>query len=223
MAEPTAHGFDLVIFDCDGVLINSEEIASQVCAEAVVELGMTMTAHDYASRYAGMPVAEAWLRVEQDSGAPLPTGFREKVDAEVRRRFELELAPIDGMVDVLRSSPHPRCVASSTRLPLLEKNLSQTGLIDFFAPGVFSVTQVKRGKPAPDVFLYAASQMGADPSRCIVVEDSIAGVTAAFRAGMQVIGFMGGGHSTPSLRASLEQAGAGQIAATAADLRRILK
>ena len=221
MAEPP--GFDLVIFDCDGVLINSEEIASQVCAEAVVELGMTMTAHDYASRYAGMPVAQAWLRVESDSGGVLPKGFREKVDAEVRRRFDLKLAPIGGMVEVLESSPHPRCVASSTRLPLLRRNLSQTGLIGFFEPGVFSVTQVKRGKPAPDVFLYAASQMGADPARCIVVEDSIAGVTAAFRAGMQVIGFMGGGHATPSLRVALERAGAGRVAATASGLLDMLK
>ena len=85
-------GFDLVIFDCDGVLINSEEIASHVCAVAVAELGMTLTAHDYASRYAGMPVTEAWRRVEVDCGAPLPPDFRERVDTEVRRRFDLELA-----------------------------------------------------------------------------------------------------------------------------------
>lgn len=215
-------GFDLVIFDCDGVLINSEEIASHVCAEAVAELGLIMTPYDYASRYAGMPVAEAWRRVEADSGRPLPEGFRDRVDTEIRRRFDIELAAIDGMADVLRESPHPRCVASSTRLPLLQKNLTKTGLIDFFAPGVFSVTQVKRGKPAPDVFLYAASQMGADPSRCIVVEDSVAGVTAGRRAGMEVIGFMGGGHSSPSIKASLEQAGARRIAANAGVLRSFL-
>ena len=126
------------------------------------------------------------------------------------------------MPDVLRGSPHPRCVASSTGLPLLRQNLDRTGLLPFFDPGVFSVTQVKRGKPAPDVFLYAASQMGADPSRCIVVEDSLAGVTAARRAGMDVIGFMGGGHSSPALRATLMQAGARRIAASAAELAPLL-
>ncbi|MDH7795922.1 MULTISPECIES: HAD-IA family hydrolase [unclassified Beijerinckia] len=215
-------GFDLVIFDCDGVLINSEEIASHVCADAVAELGLIMTPYDYASRYAGMPVAEAWRRVEADSGRPLPEGFREKVDTEIHRRFDIELAAIDGMAEVLRASSYPRCVASSTRLSLLQKNLAKTGLIQFFERGVFSVSQVKRGKPAPDVFLFAASQMGADPARCVVIEDSVAGVTAGRRAGMDVIGFMGGGHSSPAIKASLEQAGARRIAANAAMLKPLL-
>ncbi len=199
---------DLVIFDCDGVLINSEEIASAVCVEALAELGLRLTLQQYASRYSGRPVADAWRLVEADHGKPLPTGFREKVDTEVLRRFSLSLEPIDGVVDMLKGLRLPRCVASSTTLPLLKGNLAQVGLAGFFDPSVFSVSQVKRGKPAPDVFLFAASQMGADPHRCLVIEDSAAGVTAARRAGMRAIGFSGGGHTAPDHAEKLTAQGA---------------
>lgn len=199
---------ELVIFDCDGVLINSEELASEVCVLAVAELGLHLTPQQYADRYAGNPVAEIWKRVAEDIGAPLPDGFRERVDQQVRKRFETELAQIEGVADVLGGLRHPRCVASSTQLPLLKANLARAGLISFFDPHVFSGSQVKRGKPAPDVFLYAASQMGADPRHCLVIEDSLTGVTAARRAGMNVVGFTGGGHISTGLDKRLQAAGA---------------
>lgn len=199
---------ELVIFDCDGVLINSEELASEICIEAVKEVGLDLTMHEYADRYAGNPVAEIWRMVERDAGRSLPEGFQGRVDEMVFRRFSTELAPIHGVTEVLEASRHTRCVASSTQLPRLRENLGKVGLIDYFDPHIFSGSQVKRGKPAPDVFLYAASQMGADPEHCLVIEDSLTGVTAARRAGMQVIGFCGGGHASPGLEQRLRDAGA---------------
>lgn len=209
---------DLVIFDCDGVLINSEELASAVCAEALAELGMQLTLQQYAARYSGRPVADAWWQVEADYKQPLPEGFREKVDAEVLRRFSLHLEPLDGVHEVLSNMALPRCVASSTSLHHLTSNLAQVGLGRYFEPSIFSVSQVKRGKPAPDVFLYAASQMGADPHRCLVIEDSQAGITAARRAGMRVIGFSGGGHTAPDHAERLTAAGAMRVVRTMSEL-----
>jgi len=193
------------------VLINSEELASETCVEAVRELGLHLTPHQYADRYAGHPVNEIWRRVEEDSGRALPEGFRERVDLAVRSRFETELQAIAGVADLLSELNHPRCVASSSHLNLLQANLARTGLIDHFDPHIFSGSQVKRGKPAPDVFLYAASQMGADPYRCLVIEDSMAGVTAARRAGMHAIGFAGGGHASEVLHERLLAAGAREV------------
>lgn len=217
-----AGGFDLVIFDCDGVLINSEEIASGVCVEALAELGMNLTLQQYAARYSGRPVADAWRQVEADHGKPLPEGFREKVDTEVLRRFSLHLEPMEGVVDVLAAMRQPRCVASSTTLDLLKANLVQVGLSPFFDPSIFSVSQVRRGKPAPDVFLFAASQMGADPHRCLVIEDSAAGVAAARRAGMQAIGFSGGGHAAPDHAEKLAAQGASQVITAMRELAPLL-
>ncbi|MDP4595211.1 MAG: HAD family phosphatase [Beijerinckiaceae bacterium] len=209
---------DLVVFDCDGVLINSEELASEICVAAVRELGLHLTPHQYADRYAGHPVAEIWRRVEEDCGKPLPAGFRETVDTDVRRRFETELVAITGVAELLAQLVHPRCVASSSHITLLRANLGRVGLIDYFDPHVFSGSQVKRGKPAPDVFLYAASQMGADPARCLVIEDSMAGVTAARRAGMKAIGFAGGGHASEVLHERLLEAGAVDVFKTMQDI-----
>jgi HAD superfamily hydrolase (TIGR01509 family) len=202
---------DLVIFDCDGVLLNTEEIASAVCVEALADLGMHLTLHQYAARYSGRPVADAWRQVESDLGKPLPEGFRERVDAKVLQRFSEALEPIDGVVDLLSAMRGPRCVASSTTLDLLRQNLARARIVDHFAPSIFSVSQVKRGKPAPDVFLFAASQMGADPHRCLVIEDSAAGVAAGKRAGMHVIGFSGGGHATDDHAERLTGQGAGRV------------
>lgn len=209
--DMTTSTSDLIIFDCDGVLINSEEIASGICIEAVATLGLHLTMQEYADRYAGNPVAEIWRMVERDCGKPLPTDFAAMVDKMVSERFNQQLAPIEGVLPLLEKLHRPRCVASSTQLPRLKENLGNTGLLEHFDPHVFSGSQVKRGKPAPDVFLYAASQMGADPHRCLVIEDSLTGVTAARRAGMKVVGFAGGGHVSESLPQRLLDAGVADV------------
>jgi HAD superfamily hydrolase (TIGR01509 family) len=218
-ADMTLPHFDLVIFDCDGVLINSEELASEICIEAVKEVGLNLTMHEYADRYAGNPVAEIWRMVERDAGRSLPEGFQGRVDEMVFRRFSTDLAVIEGVVELLEAARHPKCVASSTQLPRLRQNLGKVGLLDHFDPHIFSGSQVKRGKPAPDVFLYAASQMGADPAHCLVIEDSLTGVTAARRAGMNVIGFCGGGHASPGLEKRLRDAGAIDVVRSMHDIR----
>ncbi len=186
----------LVIFDCDGVLIDSEIVAARLEAEAVTELGLPMTAETICARFAGVTTRQVWQTLEQELGRPLPPGFFEAHLAHVRDVFSRDLEAIPGARAAVEALTRPYCVASSTQLPSLITNLGTAGLVDLFAGNIFSASQVKRAKPAPDVFMFAASQMGADPADCLVIEDSVAGVTAARRAGMKVVGFTGGSHVT---------------------------
>lgn len=187
----------LVIFDCDGVLIDSEIVAARAEAEAITELGLPMTAETICARFAGTTTREVWQTLERELGRPLPPGFFETHLAHVRDVFSRDLEAIPGARAAIEALDLPYCVASSTQLPSLITNLGTTGLVDLFDGHVFSASQVRRPKPAPDVFMFAASQMGADPADCLVVEDSVAGVTAATRAGMKVVGFTGGSHVGP--------------------------
>lgn len=201
----------LLIFDCDGVLIDSEIVAARLEAEAITALGLPKTTEEICRRFAGTTTREVWSTLERELGRPLPPGFLEAHMAEVRAVFARELEPIAGVRDLLGGLDAPFCVASSTQLPALVTNLGTAGLADLVDGRVFSASQVKRPKPAPDVFLYAASQMGADPADCLVVEDSVAGVTAARRAGMAVVGFLGGSHVGEGHEARLRAAGVGTI------------
>lgn len=201
----------LVIFDCDGVLIDSEIVAARLEAEAATELGLPITAQEICARFAGTTTREVWATLERELGRPLPPGFFEAHLAHVREVFGRELEAIPGARAAVERLRLPYCVASSTQLPALITNLGTTGLADLFDGHVYSASQVKRAKPAPDVFLFAASQMGVDPAECVVIEDSVAGVTAAGRAGMPVIGFTGGSHVTPGLGERLLAAGAREL------------
>lgn len=205
------HDSMLVIFDCDGVLIDSEIVAARLEAEAITALGLPMTAETICSRFAGTTTKEVWQTLERELGRPLPPGFFESHLAHVREVFSRELEAIPGARVALEALDRPYCVASSTRLPALVDNLATCGLVDLLDGRVFSASQVKRAKPAPDVFMFAASQMGADPADCLVIEDSVAGVTAARRAGMRVVGFTGGSHVTPGHAERLVAAGATAI------------
>ena len=211
----------LIIFDCDGVLIDSEIVAARLEAEAITELGLPTTAEEICRRFAGTTTREVWATLERELGRPLPDGFFEAHLAHVRDVFSRELEPIAGAraaVEAVAASGTPFCVASSTLLPSLITNLGTAGLVDLFDGHVYSASQVKRAKPAPDVFLFAASQMGADPDDCVVVEDSVAGVTAARRAGMPVVGFVGGSHVTAGHDGRLKAAGARAIFSDMRDL-----
>ena len=214
---------DLVIFDCDGVLIDSEAIANQVCVEHMETLGRSMTMQVFATRYSGSPIGDIWRRVEADHNVIITSEARSAVDTEIHRRFETGLKAVEGVADMLDCLAARRCVASSTGLEKLRRNLARVELLTKFDPGVFSASQVARGKPAPDVFLYAASQMGADPSRCLVVEDSIAGVSAARRAGMMTIGFAGAGHVDEAHPERLIAVGASDIATSMPHLTTLLQ
>lgn len=201
----------LVIFDCDGVLIDSELIYCAVDAERMTGLGHPTSAADIARRFTGVPHRQAWEVLSAEIGFEQPAGWIDDILAECGRRFASDLKPIVGAGETLRQLRQAGvevCVASSSGLPHLRANLAQVGLLGEVEPHVYSVTQVRRPKPAPDVFLFSASQLGCDPADCLVVEDSVAGVTAARRAGMRVVGFLGGGHVYDELGPRLLDAGA---------------
>jgi HAD superfamily hydrolase (TIGR01509 family) len=202
-----------ILYDCDGTLIDSEHIAGSVCAEALTAIGIPMTMERFNARFTGIPAATTWEILRAEIPFALPEGFNEAIDAEIHRRFETELQPIPGVAEAVAVIGGNRAVASSTRLPHLIKNLEKTGLAPLFGPHIYSASQVARGKPAPDVFLFAASQIGVDPAHAIVIEDSVAGVTAGRRAGMRVIGFHGASNGVADLDAKLVAAGASFVIA----------
>jgi HAD superfamily hydrolase (TIGR01509 family) len=197
-----------ILYDCDGTLIDSEHIAGSVCAEALTAIGIPMTMERFNTRFNGIPAARTWDILRAEIPFALPEGFNEAINAEIYRRFETELHPIDGAAEAIATIGGNRAVASSTRLPQLKANLERTGLASLFGPHIYSATQVARGKPSPDVFLFAASQIGVDPAHAIVIEDSVAGVTAGRRAGMRVIGFHGASNGIEGLDTKLVEAGA---------------
>jgi HAD superfamily hydrolase (TIGR01509 family) len=216
----------LVIFDCDGVLIDSEAIYCSVDAAALTDLGHPTTPGDIARRFTGVPHHVAWSTLATELGFEQPPDLLDRIRAECLRRFDTELVAITDAAEALRTVValgHATCVASSTSLAGLRRNLERTGLLELLDPHVFSASQVKRGKPAPDVFLYAASQMGADPADCLVIEDSVAGTTAARRAGMDVVGFTGGSHVDDELADRLQAAGARRIFTSQGQLVRWLR
>nr|WP_295889423.1 HAD family phosphatase [uncultured Devosia sp.] len=211
----------LVIFDCDGVLIDSEVIYCAVDAEALTRLGHPTTPGDIARRFTGVTHREAWNTISAEIGFDEPADWLQTIAEECKRRFATDLMAIAGAgeaIGALRAFGAEICVASSTRLEALRTNLDHAGMLDLVDPYVFSASQVRRSKPAPDVFLHAAAQMGCDPARCLVVEDSVAGVTAARRANMTVLGFIGAGHAYDGLGQALLEAGAAQICASMAEV-----
>jgi HAD superfamily hydrolase (TIGR01509 family) len=202
----------LIIFDCDGVLIDSELIACRADSACLAEIGIAMSAEEVMDRYLGISAAAMCADIEQRSGQPLPPDFGERLRRRVAAAFETELVAMPGVLPMLQALPHRRCVASSSAPERLRHSLSITGLLHYFEPHVFSATQVARGKPAPDLFLFAAASMQVAPARCVVLEDSIPGVQAAVAAGMRAIGFTGGSHCRPGHAGRLRAAGAAAIA-----------
>lgn len=206
-----ARGFDLLVFDCDGVLIDSEPIANRIHAAALTALGYPLTPEECVRRFTGMTDRAMYDAIEAERGAPLPADHDARVKRLIEAAYRSELRAIPGVAEMLARLELPLCVASSSRPEKLRLGLELTGLWDRFAPHVFSAASVARGKPAPDLFLYAAERMGAAPARCLVVEDSVAGVTAARAAGMAVFGFKGGGHCGAGHAARLRAAGAAEV------------
>jgi HAD superfamily hydrolase (TIGR01509 family) len=184
--------FDLVIFDCDGVLVDTERIAVRIDVKVLKELGWTMTEADVVERFMGRSDAYMVSQVEAYLGRPLPPDWETPYHAWYRQAFEAELTPVDGIVEALATIAIPTCVASSGTHERIRFTLGLTGLHPRFAGRIFSVQDVVHGKPAPDLFLHAAKQMGVEPARCAVVEDSRYGVEAARAAGMRAFGYAGG-------------------------------
>ncbi|WP_405600697.1 HAD family hydrolase [Streptomyces sp. NBC_01410] len=185
--------YDLVIFDNDGVLVDSEPISNTILAGYLTELGHPTSYEDSLRDYMGAAVHRIHDTVMERTGQRLPADFDDTLHARVFAAFERELVAVDGVTDVLEklvADSVPYCVASSGSHERIRVGHRKTGLDRWFEDGtVFSAQDVGRGKPAPDLFLHAAERMGVAPERCVVVEDSRLGVTAARAAGMDVYGF----------------------------------
>ena len=187
-------GPDLVIFDCDGVLVDSEPVFNRGHAAILSECGYQITPERVGERFCGISDVEMLAAIEREWGRLLPSDYRERVAALIDASCAAELAAFPGIREALDRMPAKICVASSSTPDRIRKSLGIVGLLDRFEPNIFSAVMVARGKPAPDLFLYAARAMNADPARIVVVEDSVPGVRAAVAARMEVIGFCGGSH-----------------------------
>ena len=198
----------LVIFDCDGVLIDSEVIVNGVHANAMTELGMPTTLDEALDMYCGMRESEMLEKIERTWKKALPSTYTETIKARVEAAYATSLRPVTGVIAALEEFPWQICVASNSPYDKLELGLTVTGLWTRFEPFIFSAASVQRPKPAPDLYLYAAERMNVSPKCCVVIEDSPLGVRAAVAADMSVLGFVGGGHCRPGLRERLLGAGA---------------
>jgi HAD superfamily hydrolase (TIGR01509 family) len=202
---------DLVIFDCDGVLVDSELIFARVLAECLSGIDFPATLDEAIALGFGrnrITLAEA---ITTRYGRTLPDVFFDTFAARSAAAFERELLPMPGIEALLAALPLPRCVASNGRLDRVRQRLGMTRLLPFFDPHVFSASQVAHGKPAPDLFLFAAERLGATPTGCTVVEDSIAGVEAAIAAQMPVVGYCGGSHCPGDHADRLRAAGCSRV------------
>lgn len=181
----------MVIFDFDGVIVDSERLANAVLARMVGELGRPMDPDEAARRFTGKVTRDCLAIIERDLGLPVPAHFAADYERAVNTAYERELVPVPGVVDLLERLRGPRCIASGSSHARIALALRVVGLGHHFDGVVFSAEEVPRGKPAPDVFLHAAARMGHAPADCVVVEDSLTGVAAARAAGMPVFGLIG--------------------------------
>jgi HAD superfamily hydrolase (TIGR01509 family) len=179
----------LVIFDCDGVLVDSEPVANRILAQVLRELGLDLTQEQIFQHFVGYSLPHVVRVVEGMLGRPVPEDFLRDLQARTFAAFKTELKAMPGIEHALDRLGAPFCVASSGDHEKMNTTLGITGLLPRFAGRIFSVTQVARGKPAPDVYLFAARQLGAEPAACVVVEDTPPGVQAGVAAGMTVFGF----------------------------------
>ncbi|SER63899.1 HAD family hydrolase [Rhizobium sp. NFR03] len=186
---------ELVIFDCDGVLVDSEPLSLDVLVRVLRTAGVEMDAEEATERFLGKSLMTMTKILHDDFGLHVDEPFLEDMRRDLYQRFETELQPIAGIAGVLDALDVRRCVASSSQMERIRLSLTITGLIDRLDPHIFSATMVTNGKPAPDLFLHAAGVMGVAPERCIVIEDSPAGVVAAKAAGMRVFAFTGASHA----------------------------
>jgi HAD superfamily hydrolase (TIGR01509 family) len=208
----------LLIFDCDGVLVDSEMIALGILAKMLNELGSPITLADCRLRFMGKSTADVLADVEEMLGRPVPAEVGEGMQTLLFERLRRELRPVRDVREVISALAYPVCVASSSQPERIALSLEVTGLVPFFAGRIFSASEVRHGKPAPDLFLHVAARLRVEPGAAIVIEDSPAGVTAARRAGMGVIGFAGASHADADLAAMLFAAGASEVLTRMTDL-----
>jgi len=201
---------ELVIFDCDGVLVDSEYLAAQINAELLTERGYAITAEELAERYAGLILTDTLKAIEQEADMPISASLIDISGDLFMERIKTDLIPIDGVRQNIERLQLPYCICSNSTSASIKTMLTLTDLYDLFEGRIYSAPEVgtMRSKPAPDVFLYAAEQYRVDPARVVVLEDSVHGATAAKNAGMRVVGFTGASHAWPGLADALMEAGA---------------
>jgi HAD superfamily hydrolase (TIGR01509 family) len=215
---------ELIIFDFDGVVADSELLANTILAEFLTSQGLPTTAEESIKLYMGRRWADTEARVAAAMQRPTPADFQDRYRTFVDGRIRAGVQAVPGVVDFLSQHPtRPVCVASSSTPDWLEHGVAKFGLGHALNNRLFSATAVKNGKPAPDIFLHAAAQMGVAPHLCAVLEDSDAGVRGGVAAGMTVIGFLGGAHIRDGHGAQLIEAGAHALAHSYADVARLLR
>ena len=211
-----------LIFDFDGVIADSEAIANTVLAETVTGLGHSTTLDQALARYMGRRWGEVAAEIESAIGKKLPADFSDQLKFATLKRFRTELKEVRGATNFIRRFAHiPRAIASSSSIDRLQLCLSVLALEAEFGPHVFSADMVARGKPHPDIFLYAASKLGVNPNECLVIEDSASGVRAAIAAGMTAVGLCAASHIRDGHDLKLRDAGAAHLAQSWSDVERI--
>ncbi len=187
-----------VIFDCDGVLVDSEVLALEIEIEVLGEIGLHYDRAEFATRFTGMSMPRFYAELEADGLARLGRSIRDVIEGPMKTRyreaFDTRLTEIAGALAAIEAVTHLKAVASSSGREALERKLRQVGHWPHFDPHIYSADHVAEAKPAPDLFLLAAKQLGVEPANCLVIEDSVNGVNAANAAGMRCWGFTGGGH-----------------------------
>ena len=210
----------LVIFDCDGVLVDSEIIAAEVESKLLTEAGYPIGVEEMGERFAGMTWQNILLTIEREAAIPLSASLLDKSEKLLDARLARDVKVIDGVKFALSRLRKPYCICSNSSSHRLDMMLNKVGLKEIFAPHIFSAKDLgpDRVKPKPDIFLHGAAQFGADPARTLVVEDSVHGITGARAAGMRVVGFTGASHSYPSHADRLTEAGAETVISRMSEL-----
>ena len=215
---------EVVIFDCDGVLVDSEVIALAETRQALGEAGLHLSDEEVFDRFLGLSAEAVARSAEKDLGGALPASFPSELTRRILAGFENELTGVAGIRQALAGLGAKVCVASSSPPERIRRSLAAVGYAHLFEPNIFSASAVERGKPSPDLFVYAAKRMNATPAACLVIEDSVPGVQAATAAGMEVFGFIGGSHiSGPAQGGRLSAAGAALIFADMTELPEIIQ
>ncbi len=226
MGRSAASCIEAVLFDCDGVLVDSEIISMEVDRTHLDGIGLCYAPQEFAQRFIGLSDTDYRSALEADyarqCGGAIPDGFFQGMKQAYRARLASHLAAVPGAGETLMGWPGPKAVASSSSLAQLESKLRLTKLWDQVAPHVYSAEQVRAGKPEPDVFVFAAARLSKPPAACLVIEDSLNGVLAGRAAGMRVWGFTGGGHADAGLAGRLMALGAEHCFSSHADLRAAL-
>jgi HAD superfamily hydrolase (TIGR01509 family) len=215
-------GFRHIIFDCDGVLVDSEPLSMKVDQQLLAENGIVLSEEEITRRFIGFTFGVLVTTVENEFGVRLPDGKSEEKDRRLLALYEHELMATEGALGVVRSIGLPKSVASNSPRDRVEAAFRITGLDAYFNGHITTFEDVRLGKPAPDVYLLAAERAGVAPSECLVVEDSSAGVVSAVTAGCQVIGFAGLAHDRSAAGAALKSLGAETVVFSLADLPPIL-